>query len=67
LAGRLAEILKDLNANQTVPMNISLDGSNVWQTGITGAEYAIRPDGAVALTGTIQPSTTPITNVSARR
>jgi uncharacterized protein (DUF1501 family) len=50
-AGRLAEILKDLNANQTVPMNISLDGSNVWQTGITGAEYAIRPDGAVALTG----------------
>jgi uncharacterized protein (DUF1501 family) len=50
-SGRLAEILKDLNANQTVPMNISLDGSNLWQTGITGAEYAIRNDGAVALTG----------------
>lgn len=50
-AGKMAEILQDLNANRTVPMNISLDGSNVWQTGNTVAEYAIRPDGAVALTG----------------
>lgn len=50
-AGRMAEILRDLNSSQTVPMNISLDGSNVWQTGINVAEYAIRPDGAVALTG----------------
>jgi uncharacterized protein (DUF1501 family) len=50
-AGRMAEILRDLNTNQTVPMNISLDGSNVWQTGINVAEYAIRPDGAVSLTG----------------
>jgi uncharacterized protein (DUF1501 family) len=50
-AGRIAEILQDLNADQTVPMNISLDGSNVWQTGLTGAEYAIRNDGAAALTG----------------
>lgn len=50
-AGKMAEILKDLNANQTVPMNISLDGSNIWQTGNTVAEYAIRPDGAVELNG----------------
>ena len=40
-AGRAAEILKDLNTSQTVPINISLDGSNLWQTGITGAEYVI--------------------------
>jgi uncharacterized protein (DUF1501 family) len=50
-AGRMAEILRDLNANQTVPMNISLGGGNVWQTGINVAEYAIRPDGAVSLAG----------------
>ncbi len=31
-------------------MNISLDGSNLWQTGRTVAEYAITPDGATALT-----------------
>lgn len=49
-AGRTADLLKELNASQTVPMNISLDGSNVWQTGNTVAEYAITTDGAVALT-----------------
>ncbi len=49
--GRMADLLKDLNANQTVPMNISLDGSNVFQTGNTVAEYSITTDGAVGLTG----------------
>src|SRR5258706_5428971 len=49
--GRMADLLKELNANQTVPMNISLDGSNVFQTGNTVAEYAITPSGAVGLTG----------------
>ncbi len=49
--GRLADLIKDLNANQTVPMNISLDGSNVFQTGNTVAEYSITPSGAVALGG----------------
>jgi uncharacterized protein (DUF1501 family) len=49
--GRMADLLKDLNSNQTVPMNISLDGSNVFQTGNTVAEYAITPTGAVGLSG----------------
>ncbi len=48
-AGRLADQLHGINANQAVPMNISLDGSNVWQTGHEVAEYAITPDGAVGL------------------
>lgn len=48
-AGRTADLLQGLNANQKVPMNISLDGSNVWQTGHSVAEYAITTDGAVAL------------------
>jgi uncharacterized protein (DUF1501 family) len=47
----MADLLKELNANQTVPMNISTDGSNVWQTGRTVAEYAITTDGAIALAG----------------
>ena len=49
--GRMADLLKDLNASQTVPMNISLDGSNVFQTGNTVAEYAITSEGAVGLNG----------------
>jgi uncharacterized protein (DUF1501 family) len=48
-AGRMADLIKELNADQTVSMNISLDGSNVWQTGNTIAEYAVTPDGAVPL------------------
>jgi uncharacterized protein (DUF1501 family) len=49
--GRMADLLKELNANQSVPMNISLDGSNVFQTGNTVAEYSITPNGAVGLSG----------------
>ncbi len=55
-AGRMADLIKGANTNQTVPMNISLDGGNVWQTGNTVAEYAITPGnnedpgGAVGLT-----------------
>ncbi len=48
--GRMVDLLKDLNSNQLVPMQISLDGSNVWQTGNTVSEYAITTDGATGLT-----------------
>ncbi len=47
--GRMADLLKELNSNQVVPMQISLDGGNLWQTGNTVAEYAITPDGAIGL------------------
>lgn len=49
--GRVADLLHDLNANPVVPMNISLDGSNVFQTGNSVAEYSITPNGAVGLSG----------------
>lgn len=42
-AGRMADLLKDLNTSQAVSMNISTDGSNVWQTGRTIAEFAAHP------------------------
>ncbi len=48
-AGRTADLLRGINPNQVVPMNISLDGSNVWQTGHNVAEYAITPSGATGL------------------
>lgn len=57
-AGRMMDLIKDINPGQVVSMNVSMDGSNVWQTGVTGAEYAVNPGnasaptgGAVALTG----------------
>jgi uncharacterized protein (DUF1501 family) len=57
-AGRMMDLIKGVNTEQRVSMNISLDGSNVWQTGVTGAEYAVssgndqEPNGgAVGLSG----------------
>jgi uncharacterized protein (DUF1501 family) len=49
-SGRTVDLIKDLNSNKVVPMQISLDGTNVWQTGHTVAEYAITPNGATPLT-----------------
>ncbi len=60
-AGKMLDLIKSVNASQTVSMNISTDGSNVWQTGVTDAEYAVDPGsdndptgGAVALAGYAQ-------------
>lgn len=56
-AGRMMDLLKDINPGQAVSMNISMDGSNVFQSGLTGAEYAVsagnsqQEGGAVALAG----------------
>jgi uncharacterized protein (DUF1501 family) len=50
-AGRLADLLQSLNSNQKVSMNISLSGNNVFQSGQDVFEYAITPNGAVALAG----------------
>lgn len=48
--GRMADLLKQLNSSKVVPMQISLDGNNVWQTGQSETAYAITPEGAVGLT-----------------
>ncbi len=57
-AGRMLDLIKSLNTEQRISMNISMDGSNVWQSGVSGAEYAVVPKnyadgsgGAVALSG----------------
>lgn len=43
--GRMADILRSMNANQNISMNISLSGRNVFQSGNYVSEYTIRPDG----------------------
>ena len=48
-AGRMADLLQSLNVNQKVSMNISLAGSNVFQSGHNVFEYAITTSGAVGL------------------
>lgn len=50
-AGRAADILSSLNTDNGVSMNVSLSGSNVFQTGNSVFEYAISESGATALTG----------------
>jgi uncharacterized protein (DUF1501 family) len=50
-AGRMADLLHAINGNDKVSMNISLAGSNVWQSGLSVFEYAITPNGAVGLQG----------------
>lgn len=52
-AGRMADLLSDLNTEPVVPMNLSLDGSNVWQTGNQVAEYAIVPGNNLELGGAV--------------
>lgn len=49
--GRMADLIKSLNTEDRFSMNISLDGSNVWQAGNTIAEYAIRDTGADSMFG----------------
>lgn len=44
--GRMADILHTLNTNNTVSMNISLSGSNVFQSGNLTYEYTISNQGS---------------------
>lgn len=50
-AGRAADVLQGLNSNNAVSMNISLTGSNIWQSGENTLEYTIGTDGAIGLDG----------------
>ncbi len=57
--GRTADLLHSLNGNQTVSMNISLSGGNIWQSGDDVYEYAIGTNGAEELYG-YDPSATDV-------
>ena len=51
--GRTADLMKSLNTNDAISMNISLAGSNLFQTGESLTEYTLVPwgDGAIQVTG----------------
>ncbi|KAA3665477.1 MAG: DUF1501 domain-containing protein [Chloroflexi bacterium] len=51
--GRTADLLHSLNNNDTISMNISLSGTNLFQTGTTLTEYSIVPwdNGAIQIYG----------------
>ncbi len=42
--GRMADLLVSANQNQTISMNISLSGSNIFQTGENTVEYSLHPE-----------------------
>ena len=50
-AGRAADLLAQLNSLQTVSMNITLSGQNIWQSGQNVFSYTVASDGAAGLTG----------------
>lgn len=47
--GRTADLLKSLNTNQDISMNISLSGTNTFQAGTTVVDYAIESSGTGSL------------------
>ncbi|MGF1451255.1 MAG: DUF1501 domain-containing protein [Opitutales bacterium] len=54
--GRTADLLHSLNDSQQISMNISVSGSNVFQSGDTIVPYSITPDGSVLIEGDNQSS-----------
>ncbi len=55
-AGRAAEILQSMNRDNGISMNVSLSGTNVFQSGRSLVPYSITPDGAALLDGYSDPA-----------
>ncbi len=50
--GKMADLIRDMNNNQNISMNISLSGTNVFQLGNDVIEYTIDPyDGGIGIYG----------------
>ena len=49
--GKMADILKSMNTNDQVSMNISLGGNNIFQRGEEVSEFSINNDGGVSVFG----------------
>ena len=48
-AGRIADVIDSGNCNPNISMNISLSGSNVWQSGHVTSHYTVSENGAEPL------------------
>lgn len=44
-AGKVADLISDMNGNQNISMNISLSGTNIFQYGNSSVEFSIDPYG----------------------
>ena len=45
--GKIADLMQSTNTNPAISMNVSLSGTNIYQTGVSSVEYSIdREDGA---------------------
>jgi uncharacterized protein (DUF1501 family) len=50
--GKVADLIRDMNENQEISMNVSLSGTNIFQTGASTIEYALDPyNGSVGIYG----------------
>lgn len=50
--GKIADMINDMNANQNISMNISLSGTNTFQTGNQTIEYTLDPtEGSIGING----------------
>ncbi len=50
--GKVADIIKDMNNSPNISMNLSLSGTNIFQTGETTIEFALDPySGSSGITG----------------
>jgi len=58
--GRLADLTNAFNQNPTISMSITLNGQNSFQVGRNIAQYSVSPTGAVALSGSADPSGTSV-------
>jgi uncharacterized protein (DUF1501 family) len=55
-AGRMADILEGGNCNPNISMNISLSGSNIFQTGQFTSHYTITQNGSIGLRHYAEPT-----------
>jgi len=49
--GKIADLIGDQNGNQRISMNVTLSGTNIFQTGNNTIEYAISNEGSIGLKG----------------
>jgi len=49
--GKIADLLQSMNSNQNISMNISLNGSNIFQRGDQIIPYAISNNGSIGING----------------
>lgn len=49
--GRIADLVQSMNSNQNISMNISLQGSNIFQRGNQIIPYAISNNGSIGING----------------